>query len=248
MPRSIVAKAGKVMLNKSCYNNHHMVRQVSPHVGSLVKDLRKMMGPYTATNLKERGYNRVKDYTAVASQLGISHILAVTETKSNIVLRVARFQNGPTLHFRIPQYSLAKHVRSMQRRPFDSSSAYLTPPLVVLNNFSQAEDSHLQLMRVTLQHMFPSINVNTVRLNECRRVVLFHYLKEDSTVEMRHYAIRASPVGITRSVKKVITSKIPNLGNLQDISEFIQGASAAGGLSDSEMEDDPASRVRNNVY
>lgn len=161
----------------------------------------------------------MKDYCAVASQLGISHILAVSETKQNIVLRVARFQNGPTLHFRIPQYSLTKQVRSLQRRPFDSTSAYLTPPLVVLNNFSQAEESHLQLMRVTLQHMFPSINVNTVRLNECRRVVLFHYLKENSLVEMRHYAIRAAPVGISRSIKKVVHAKIPNLGNLKVCSD-----------------------------
>ena len=157
----------------------------------------------------------MKDYLAVASHLGISHILAVSETQSNILLRIARFQNGPTLHFRIPQYSLAKNVRSLQKRPFDSTSAYLTPPLVVLNNFSQAEQSHLQLMRITLQHMFPSINVNTVRLNECRRVVLFHYLKESSMVEMRHYAIRASPVGISRNIKKIIQAKIPQLGNLQ---------------------------------
>jgi hypothetical protein len=40
VPRSIVAKANKV----------------SPLVGTLVKDLRKLMGPYTATHLKERRY------------------------------------------------------------------------------------------------------------------------------------------------------------------------------------------------
>mmetsp|Transcript_8502 Transcript_8502/g.12688 ORF Transcript_8502/g.12688 Transcript_8502/m.12688 type:complete len:423 (-) Transcript_8502:118-1386(-) len=226
IPRSIVARSNKVCSN----------------VAEFIKDLRKLMGPNTASNLKERSYNRTKDYASVASHLGITHLLAISETKSNIVLRVGRFHNGPTLHFRIPQYSLCKHVRASQRRPFESSAAYLTAPLVVLNNFGQVEESHLKLLRVTLQHMFPSINVNTVRLNECRRVVLFHFKKEDATVEMRHYAIRATPVGITRNLKKVLQAKIPNLGELQDISEFLEGG-GAGAMSDSEAEDDPAARV-----
>ncbi len=91
----------------------------------------------------------------------------------------------------------------------------MTPPLVVLNNFSQSEESQVKLMRATFQHMFPTINVKTVRLSECRRVVLFNFNKEDGSVEMRHYAIRATPVGISRSVKKVLQSKIPNLGELE---------------------------------
>lgn len=91
----------------------------------------------------------------------------------------------------------------------------LTPPLVVLNNFGQSEESQVKLMRVMFQNMFPTINVKTVKLSNCRRVVLYHYNKEDGTVEMRHYAIRASPVGISRSIKKVLHAKVPNLGDLE---------------------------------
>lgn len=90
----------------------------------------------------------------------------------------------------------------------------MTPPLVVLNNFSQSQESHTKLMRVTFQHMFPTINIKTVRLSECRRVVLFH-LQNDGNVEMRHYAIRANPVGVSKSVKRIIQSKIPDLGSLE---------------------------------
>ena len=32
---------------------------------------------------------------------------------------------------------------------------------------------------------------------------------------MRHYAVRATPVGISRSVKKIIQLKVPNLGDLE---------------------------------
>ena len=66
----------------------------------------------------------------------------------------------------------------------------MSSPLVVLHNFNHSEEDHIKLMRTTFQHMFPSISVKTVKLNECRRVVLFHYNKENETVEMRHYAIR----------------------------------------------------------
>ncbi len=116
--------------------------------------------------------------------------------------------------------------------------ADMTPPLVVLNNFSQSEEGQVKLMRATFQHMFPTINVKTVKLSECRRVVLFNFNKEDGSVELRHYAIRATPVGISRSVKKVLQSKIPDLGELQDISQFIEGQCGMGGLSDSEAEEE----------
>jgi len=51
--------------------------------------------------------------------------------------------------------------------------------------------------------MFPTINIKTVHLHDCRRVVLFH-LNKDGVVEMRHYAIRANPVGVSRPVKRII--------------------------------------------
>ena len=90
-----------------------------------------------------------------------------------------------------------------------------TPAIVVLNNFGSSNDNHVQLMRVMFQNMLPSINVKTVKLSDCRRVVLFHYRKEDGVVEMRHYAIRATPVGVSRSVKKILQGKIPNLSELE---------------------------------
>lgn len=70
-------------------------------------------------------------------------------------------------------------------------------------------------MRVTFQNMFPSINVKTVKLSDCRRVVLFHFLKEEGVVEVRHYAIRANPVGINRNVKRILQAKIPDLSQLE---------------------------------
>jgi len=225
IPRSIVAKSSKV----------------APMVGSLVKDIRKMMGPYTASHLRERNYNRLKDFAGIAGHLGVSHLLMVSQTERNIVLRIARAKTGPTVHFRVKEYSLARQVRALQKRPMESTAAYSTPPLVVLNNFGSAETQqgmqHLKLTRIMLQNMLPSIDVKTIRLSECRRVVLFHYIKENDQVEVRHFAIRAQPVGISRSVKRIIQNKLPNLGELKDISEFIEGNLGCGAVSDSEAEE-----------
>eukprot|EP01039_Chlorochromonas_danica_P012760 gene12760-14679_t len=227
IPRSIVAKVGKI----------------SPLVKGLVQDLRRIMGPFTAMNLKERRYNRMKDYATVATQLSITHLLVFSQTENNVILRVARHPDGPTLHFRVQQFMPAKLVKAAQKRPYESEAAFHTSPVLVLNNFNQSDEQHVKLMKVTFQHMYRTINVNTVKLGDCRRVVLYHYLPESGQVEMRHYAVRASPVGISRNVKKIIQSKIPDLGNLEDISEFVEGnAGGFGSVSDSEAEEE-GSRV-----
>jgi hypothetical protein len=56
-----------------------------------------------------------------------------------------------------------------------------TPPLVVLNAFGQSDESQVKLMKIAFQNMFPTINTKTVRLSDCKRVVLFHYKKEVTT-------------------------------------------------------------------
>lgn len=62
-----------------------------------------------------------------------------------------------------------------------------------------------------------------IKLSECRRVVLFTLDSESGEVDMRHYVINASPVGLTRSVKKIVKAKIPDLHRFNDISEFVLG-------------------------
>lgn len=50
---------------------------------------------------------------------------------------------------------------------------------------------------------------------------MFNYNPETKLVDFRHYAIKAIPVGISRGVKKIVQSKIPNLAKYEDISEFL---------------------------
>lgn len=114
-----------------------------------------------------------------------------------------------------------------------------------------------------------ALNVATVKLRDCRRVVLFNFLRrqdegtnangqeiEDEEVEIRHYAIRATPVGITKKVRRIIQAKIPNLSKLEDISDWITGTTASGApapaasgaMSDSEAEDETSHVVLSQKY
>ncbi|VEU44162.1 unnamed protein product [Pseudo-nitzschia multistriata] len=110
-------------------------------------------------------------------------------------------------------------------------------------------------MRISFQNMFPAINVANVKLKDCRRVVLFHLIEEESPegesadgsavakqrVEVRQYAIKATPVGIDKKVRRLIQSKIPNLNKVQDIADYIAGnanaTTSVDAASDSEPED-----------
>ncbi|KAF4318938.1 hypothetical protein BBO99_00006895 [Phytophthora kernoviae] len=209
-------------------------------VSTLVQDMRRVMAPYTADKLREKRKNTLKDFVHVGAPMGVTHFIFFTNTEAGTNLKIARIPRGPTLSFKVVKYSLMKHMHLVLKRPVDASLAMKSKPLVVLNNFT-APDDHIKLMNVTFQNMFPAIDVQTVALSECRRVVLFNYEKETDTVEFRQYVVRAAPLGLSRSVKTIVKAKVPNLNKLEDISEYVLGNGAGiGSASDSEVDDEAA--------
>ncbi len=72
-------------------------------VRELIKDVRRMMSPYTALKLKERKSNKLKDFVALSGTLGVSHMLCFSTTETGTYLRLAKFPRGPTLHFQVEQ-------------------------------------------------------------------------------------------------------------------------------------------------
>lgn len=136
--------------------------EVSTSVSQLVKDTRQIMEPNTATNLKERKSNKIKDFLMIAGQLMVSHLLVFSKSgNGGVNLRVGRIPRGPTITFHVETYSLIKDVLALQARPKSPGHEYQSSPLVVLNNFSSGE-KHVQLMATVLQNMFPAIKVNKV--------------------------------------------------------------------------------------
>ena len=105
--------------------------EVGPSVSQLVKDVRAMMEPGTASRLKERRSNRLRDYLTMAGPLGVSHLLLFSRSDSgNTNLRLALTPRGPTLHFQIEKYSLCKDVRKALKHPKGGGKESLSPPLV----------------------------------------------------------------------------------------------------------------------
>ncbi|XP_075975962.1 brix domain-containing protein peter pan [Anticarsia gemmatalis] len=213
--------------------------QCSKDLVDLMKDFRKVMEPFTASQLKERKKNTIKDFVSVSGYLHVSHMMMFTETELGSYMRMARLPRGPTLTFRIHSYSLARDVISSLRKQYVMMRAFQHAPLIVLNSFS-GEGMHMKLMATMFQNMFPTINITTVKLKNIRRCVLMNYNPSTKLVDMRHYAIRATPVGLNKGTKKMVQGKIPNLNRCKDMSEFFD---KAGMLSESEFEDDPNAQV-----
>jgi len=65
------------------------------------------------------------------------------------------------------------------------------------------------------------ICVLQVKLRNIRRCVLLNYDVSSKMIDFRHYAIKAVPVGLSKGVKKLVQSKVPNLGRFEDVSDFI---------------------------
>ncbi|KAI4276469.1 MAG: hypothetical protein L6R38_005659 [Xanthoria sp. 2 TBL-2021] len=245
-------------------------------VSQLVKDVRSMMEPDTASRLKERKSNRLRDYTTMAGPLGISHLLLFSRSSTgNTNLRLALFPRGPTLHFRVERYSLCKDVRKALRHPKGGGKDYLSPPLLVMNNFVSPEEGnqskhsvpkHLETLSTTLfQSLFPPISPQSTPLSSIRRVLLLDRQIPKSTatadfteaspyvINLRHYAIVTKPTGLSRGVRRINAAArtlkerasrkgMPNLGNLEDVADYILDPSAAGAGftsgSESEMDTD----------
>jgi len=209
------------------------------HILELTKDFRKLMEPFTATSLKERKKNAIKDFVSVAGLLHVTHMCIFSRTEQGMYFKTARLPRGPTLTFKIHNFSLARDVVSSLKKQLVFERAFKHSPLIVLNGFS-GEGVHMKLMASMFQNMFPKINLTNVDLNNIRRCVLLNYNASNNVIDFRHYIIKITPVGVSKGVKRVVLGKVPNLAKCSDISEFL---TKSGVLSESEMEDDPNSHV-----
>lgn len=104
---------------------------VGSSISQLATDVRRVMEPGTASRLKERRANRLKDYVVMCGPLGVTHMLLFSRSESgNTNLRLAATPRGPTMHFRVDRYSLCKDVQRIQKHPRGGGGEFLTPPLV----------------------------------------------------------------------------------------------------------------------
>ncbi|EEH04851.1 brix domain-containing protein c [Histoplasma capsulatum G186AR] len=247
--------------------------EIGPSVSQLVKDVRAMMEPDTASRLKERKSNKLKDYTVMTGPLGVTHLLLFSKSSiGNTSLRLALAPRGPTLHFRIENYSLCKDVIKALKHPKGSDKLHRTHPLLVMNNFMspktddetpslKAVPKHLESLTTTVfQSLFPPISPQTTPFSSIRRIILLNReLSPDQTengsyvINLRHYAITTKRIGIPKRIRRLDpkeqrhrdrkTAVLPNLGKLDDVADYLLDPSAAGYTSASETELDTDAEV-----
>ena len=104
----------------------------------LTEDVRHVMEPHTAKNLKESKTNKLKDFVQVADPLGVSHFIILSATENSKYVKIAKTPRGPTLTFKVNKYTLAREGRRQRAQSARAPNAFLSPPLVVLNNFGDA--------------------------------------------------------------------------------------------------------------
>lgn len=177
--------------------------------------------------------------------LGVSHLLLFSRSEvGNVNLRLCRVPRGPTLHFRVENYSLCKDILKSMRRPRAGANDYLVAPLLVMNNFltsdaererlgDKAPPKHLEkLVTDMFQGLFPPIQPHTTPLHSIKRVLLLNREPPSEengsvTISLRHYAITTKVTGVPKAIRrlyaaeKLIGSKekkksaLPNLGKLE---------------------------------
>ncbi|KAH8367609.1 protein Peter pan [Drosophila serrata] len=210
-----------------------------PYITDLTLDFRRIMEPYTATNLREKRMNRIKDFVSLSSFFHVSHMGIFNKASTQLSFKVVRLPRGPSLTFKVHQFTLARDVISSSRQQMTDNDHFKHAPLVIMNNFS-GDGKHLKLMATTFQNMFPSINLAQVNIGTIRRCVLFSYNPETKLVEMRHYSVQVVPVGLKRAVQKIVKGNVPNLGKCNEVVDFV---TKDGYASESEAEDDEQSHV-----
>ncbi|EDV93468.1 protein Peter pan [Drosophila grimshawi] len=210
-----------------------------PYILDLTLDFRRIMEPFTATNLREKKINRIKDFVSLSSFFHVSHMGIFNKASTQLSFKVVRLPRGPSLTFKVHQFTLARDVISSSKKQMMDVDHFKHPPLVIMNNFS-GDGKHLKLMATTFQNMFPSINLAQVNIDTIRRCVLFSYNPETKLVEMRHYSVQVVPVGLKRSVQKLVSAKLPNLNKCNEVVDFV---TKDGYASESEAEDDEQSHV-----
>lgn len=171
------------------------------------------MEPHTASKLRERKSNRLRDYVSMAGPLGVSHLMLFSRGKESghVNLRLAVTPRGPTLMFRVERWALCRDVVKSMRKPRSAGKAgggrggleHLTPPLLVMNNFvsgqqggeggmgghvadgkHKAVPKHLEsLVTSTFQSLFPPISPQATGLKGIRRVLLLNRETKSSSHE-----------------------------------------------------------------
>lgn len=224
--------------------------QLGVGLTNLMQDLRCVLEPFTARNLHVMKRNSVRDFVSVASIFHVQNMLILTSTEKSAYLRFCKLPRGPTLTYKLLNYTLRKDVVASQRKPCSNPDLYLRAPLVIMKSFNEkveGDEEHQfdqnELQTIMWQGLFPSIDVRHLKLLKMKRCVLLRLNTDTGNIDFRHYAIRVRPVGVSKQIRRLVTrKKVPDLGKLACIDDLLDDGGMSSGASDGEEDQLDTSR------
>lgn len=189
---------------------------VGPKIRDLISDFQNsVMMPYTAKQAKVSPYTTVKEICGMAQDIWVSHLMVFRVAEHGLRLRIVRLPQGPTLTFRVLEYTPSKDLYPYllaNKIPYSEAHPRITnkPPLVVMSGFNSAGEgaTHLKLCSTTFQNLFPPIDVDSFDLKMAqKRCLLFQYDKATDTISMRQYHVDVQAVSKEEQHKQKVQLK-----------------------------------------
>lgn len=106
-----------------------------PNITYLTMDFRRMMEPFTASSLRERRKNKLKDFIQLSGVFHVSHMVIFNKSANRLSLNISRLPKGPTLNFKIHQFTLARDVLASMKKQYFNDTAFKHSPLVSIDGF-----------------------------------------------------------------------------------------------------------------
>lgn len=220
--------------------------KIGVYLRKLVTEMRLVMYPYTAINLRESAANNMKDFLSLVDIYGFSHMMMFTNTEKSSYLKLAKMPKGPTITFKIKDYCLSSDIfkeSGINQRPLTKNFDHV--PLIIMNGFNSTDipseyETALKTTSMMFQSFFPPLNLTEIQMKKCKRVVLVNLnMTEDKEPELlfRHYDIEIEKYSSKKTISNLINSINVNrdFSNFSNIADYVLKQS--GFTSQSENED-----------
>lgn len=101
-----------------------------PNLVHLTKDFRQIMEPFTASSLRENKKNKIKDFVTLSGMFHVSHMVVFNKAVQQLSFKVMRLPKGPTLTYKIHQFTLARDVLASMKKQYYNDISFKHAPLV----------------------------------------------------------------------------------------------------------------------
>jgi ribosome biogenesis protein SSF1/2 len=200
--------------------------KVGPVIKHLIAELRIVFYPNTPVQIQEGSKQSLGDILEAAKANEANHLLLFSSTANSTYLKAVCLPAGPTVTYKVDKFTLASDVSRSASKRVTLQKDFKSHALLVSQGLTS------DITKVVFQALVPNLDPSSITLKKCRRVVLL--VEEDGVLQFRHYLVKQNPGGISKSLKKLARSEVPNLNSYQDVSDWVLKSTYA---SDSEAED-----------